>query len=298
MTLLTACLIWSGAKAQQQALFTQYMFNQLALNPAYAGIHEGISATALYRQQWVGFEGAPQTGTLSIHSPMNYRPISLGAVFIQDKIGVTSQTGVQLSYAYRIHITPKMQVSFGLQGGFTNYKANYNDGTTNDPVLVNSNISEFLPNVGSGIMVHSKRFYASFSVPMMIQQEFDKVNAGTIGRTMRHYFLLGGYVLDVNENLRLKPNVMFKSVTGAPAQLDLNLNALINDFAWVGVSYRSLQSIDLLFQLQLTNQLQLGYSFDFSTNKDMRAVNAGTHEIMLNYFFELPITKVLNPRYF
>lgn len=287
-----------NAVAQQQSLFTQYMFNQLALNPAYAGVHDGISVMGLWREQWVGLEGAPSTQVISVHSPLNYRPVSLGAVVYSDKIGLNKTTGAQFSYAYRIFISDKTQVSFGLQGSILNVRADYSDGSVIDPSLANANINNFFPNVGSGIMVHNQNFYVSFSSPHLINQRLDKDNPLSQARLSRHYYLLAGYVFDISDNIKLKPNFMFKAVQGAPAQIDLNMNALLAKFLWVGASYRSLQGVDLLLQFQLTSNLQLGYAFDINANRDLRQINNATHEVMLNYVFELPRKKVETPRYF
>lgn len=287
-----------AAKGQQQSLFTQYMFNQLAVNPAYAGVHEGVSIMGLWREQWVGLEGAPSTQVVSIHSPLNYRPASLGAMVSRDKIGVNQTTNVQLSYAYRIHLNSTTQISFGLQGSVTNFRSDYTDGSIVDPVLASANVNNFFPNVGTGIMIHDERFYASFSIPSMINQRLDRDNPLSQATLSRHYYVLAGYVFDIGQDIKLKPNFMFKAVAGAPAQIDLNVNALLKDFIWVGLSYRSLSSVDLLVQFQLTQNMQLGYAFDINTNRELTGLNNATHEVMLNYIIELPRKKVETPRYF
>jgi type IX secretion system PorP/SprF family membrane protein len=292
--------------AQQQVMFTQYMFNQLALNPAYAGIHKGISMSFLARNQWVGFDGAPKTQTFSIHSPLKYRNIALGALLIHDQIGITDQFGAQFSYAYRIKFINDSKLSFGIQGGFNQYKVDYTKNPNNDPSLGSQNINEISPNIGAGVMWHSDRFYLGFSVPQLVNHtvgdDFEDPNSGEVidsdSKTLRHYFLSGGYVFRLNEYLRLKPNILFKWVQGAPFQLDLNANLLIMDLIWVGVSYRSLESVDFLFQIQITDQFQLGYAYDLSTGSELARVNNGSHEIMLNFVFNRRSDKIVTPRYF
>jgi type IX secretion system PorP/SprF family membrane protein len=285
--------------AQQQSLYTHYMFNQLVINPAYTGIHEGISVMGLWREQWVGLEGAPSTQVFSIHSPMNYRPVSLGAVFYNDRIGVNTETGVHLSYAYRIFLDDKTQLSFGLKGSLSNLKADFSDGgTIVDPTIVNANYNSFVPNVGFGIMIHRENFYVALSSPLMLRQKINKSNPVSLAELSRHIYALGGYVFEVSDKVILKPNFMFKAVSGAPAQLDLNINALFNKFLWLGLSYRSLSSLDLLIQFQLAPNLQLGYAYDLNVNKELAAINNASHEIMLQYIFELPRKKVETPRYF
>ena len=284
---------------QQQVMFTQYMFNGLAINPAYAGIHEGLSASILWREQWVGFEGAPSTQTLSLHSPIGQSSASYGGMIIRDKIGVTEQIGAMGAAAYRIFISEDARLSFGLQASMTNFRADYIDSTTgSDPLLSQSNINEFKPNFGFGLLYHSDKYYLGFSIPQMLNQSFDQTNESSESQLVRHYFLTGGVVIDLNPDFKLKPNVLIKYVKGAPVQLDLNLNLLIKEIVWVGASYRSFDSIDLLMQLQLTPRLQLGYAYDLSTSSELRSVNSGSHEIMLNYVFQLTKTRAVSPRYF
>lgn len=295
------------SNAQQQAMFTQYMFNQLALNPAYAGIHEGISTSFLSRWQWVGFEGAPQTQTFSIHSPIKYRQVALGAVLVHDKIGITESYGLNLDYAYRIALFNDTKLSFGLQATLNQYKVDYTRSEGNDPVLASQNVSEFNPNFGAGIMMHADHYYVGFSMPILFNNEVELAattdpNTGEIvrnyGDLVQHYFLTGGYVFPLSRNLKLKPNVLLKWVDGAPLEIDLNANLLINEIVWLGLSYRSLDSFDALIQFQATPNLQFGYAYDFYTTSDLRQAQNGSHEIMINFVFNKRSDKVVTPRYF
>lgn len=292
--------ISSFSYGQQQVMFTQYMFNGLALNPAYAGIHEGVSMSMLWREQWIGFDGAPSTQTVSIHSPINYRPISLGAVILRDQIGVTTQTGGYFSYAYRFKLSKKMRLSLGLQLSLQNYKSDFRGDALSslDPTLTVGEVNETNQNIGTGIMWHSDRFYVGVSVPQLLNEEFDSSNPDSDSKVVQHYFASAGYVFKFGKGLVVKPNILIKTVKGTPPQFDLNLNVLLSEFLWLGLSYRSLDSYDALVQLQLTPQLQLGYAFDFATTTDLKRVNSGSHEIMLNYIIALPTTKILTPRYF
>ena len=299
LLILHLWLFANAVMAQQQVMFTQYMFNGLAINPAYAGIHEGMSASILWREQWAGFTGAPSTQTLSLHSPIGKSSASYGGMVIRDKIGVTEQIGAQASAAYRIFIDEDTRLSFGLQASMTNFRAEYIDTTTgSDPTLANSNINEFKPNFGVGLLYHSDKYYLGLSIPQMLNQSFDQTNESSESQLVRHYFLTGGLVFDLNPDFKLKPNVLIKYVSGAPIQVDLNVNLLIKEVIWVGASYRSFDSIDLLMQLQLTPRFQLGYAYDISTSNELRSVNSGSHEIMLNYVFQLNKTRAVSPRYF
>jgi type IX secretion system PorP/SprF family membrane protein len=282
---------------QQQVMFTQYMFNGLAINPAYAGSHESMSFTALARQQWTGLDGAPSTQTFSVHSPLKKERFSLGLLFLHDKITVIEQNGVYGSYTYRIPVSKKGKLAFGLQGGATFYNARFSKISLTDPNFAND-IRLAQPNVGFGMYYNTQRFYAGVSVPQLLQTTFDKVSPDSDSKLIRHYFLSAGYVFDVGRFVKLKPNVLVKAVTGAPVEFDLNLNALLNDIVWVGLSWRTFDSFDAIFQLQLTKQFQVGYSYDFATTTDLARVNAGSHEIMLNYRFTFAKNKIITPRYF
>jgi type IX secretion system PorP/SprF family membrane protein len=290
------------AYSQQQAMFTQYMFNGLAINPAYAGSQESLSLTALARQQWTGLEGSPSTQTLSAHSPIKSEKVALGALFINDKIGIIRQTGFQACYAYRIQMR-KGTLSLGLQGGFTNFRSEYSTlfvQDPNDPYFKGNDVNQFLPNFGTGAYYYSERFYVGFSVPQLVSNYYKSETANSFSSVVqvRHYFLTGGYVFDINPSLKLKPSLLLKAVEGAPLALDLNANLLLKEVVWLGLSYRSFQSLSALLELQLTDQFRLGYAYDFSTSSPQKGLTYGSHELMLNYRFAYAKTKVITPRYF
>jgi type IX secretion system PorP/SprF family membrane protein len=299
---MVAILAGQSAYGQQQGMFTQYMFNGLAINPAYAGSQESLSLTALARQQWTGLQGAPSTQTFSAHSPIKNEKVALGALFVNDKIGVIKQTGFHAAYAYRIQ-TRKATLSLGLQAGFTSYRAEFSPlfvQDPNDPYFNNNNVNEFLPNFGTGAYYYSDRFYLGFSVPQLINNSYKKENnnAFTGVLQVRHYFLTGGYVFDFNPSLKLKPNVLLKAVEGAPLAVDLNANLLLKEVVWLGLSYRSLQSLSVLLELQLTDQFRMGYAYDFATSASPNNLRYGSHELMLQYRFAYSKTKLITPRYF
>ncbi|WP_420315854.1 type IX secretion system membrane protein PorP/SprF [Ekhidna sp.] len=282
--------------AQQQPMYTQYMFNGLAINPAYAGSHESISATALARIQWVGIEGAPRTQTFSIHSPIPDRNIGLGAFFAHDELGVTDQSTLYLSYAYMMQ-TGKGTLSMGIQGGFQSTNINYAELGVNDNKL-QASASEIAPNFGAGLFYSSSRFYVGASIPVLLNKELDGINNSDIKTSqIRHLFLTAGYVMDLSPVLKLKPSGLIKSVSGAPIEMDINANLIINDRVWLGASYRSFDSISLLFDLQINPQLRFGYSYDYTTT-DLGQANSGSHEFMLNYRFVFSKSKIVTPRYF
>ena len=295
----TLAFFGSKAKAQQQVMFTQYMFNGLAINPAYAGSHDHASATFLAREQWVGLDGAPASQTFSLHSPINASgSASLGGLVIHDKIGVTNQTTAYLAYAYRIRFEGSARLAFGLQAGFSNYNSRLSQISTTDPTFASGDININRPNFGAGIYFNTNRFYAGVSVPQMVRSRLDVNNTDSDSRLERHYFATAGYVFDLNQDLKLKPNLLIKYVENAPVEFDINANLLIKELVWVGLSYRSFDSFDALFQIQVSKQFQFGYSYDFATTTDLRRVNSGSHEIMLQYNFVFGKKRIISPRYF
>ncbi|SNT20867.1 type IX secretion system membrane protein, PorP/SprF family [Ekhidna lutea] len=290
-------LLASGVFAQQQAMFTQYMFNAVAINPGVVGTHKSLSVTALLREQWVGIEGAPSTQTLSVHSPLLNDRVGLGLLFVNDQIGITRQNSLFGAYAYRVNFGSGT-LSLGLQAGFSNYKSNQNELNPNNPdmSLTENYNSGLKPNFGSGAYFYTDRLYLGFSVPMLVNHNF--FDDGDSGKDQRkHYFMMAGYVIPLSSSLMLKPNILVKGVEGAPVEFDLNANLLIEQIIWVGVSYRSFDSIDALLELQINSQLKLGYAHDFTTS-DLKRANRGTHEIMLNYVFAFKNKKTITPRYF
>lgn len=293
-TILLLLLLLSSTAlyAQFEASYTQYMFNGLAINPAYAGSHNSLDATLITRFQSPGVEGAPSTQTIAAHSGIKDKKIGLGVMLITDKVGVTRQTGFYASFAYKIKFE-NSTLSMGLQGGATNYRSDYTQLLIKQPgdPLVNGDVRETLPNIGAGIYYYSKMFYAGLSMPQMVSaNETDIIQSQPVIFTT-------GVVLPINDAFKLKPNLLIRTVEEQLAEIHANLNLLIHEILWVGVSYRINSSVSGLLELQLTNQLRLGYAYD-ATLTDLGQVNSGSHELMLNYQLRFSKKKVVNPRYF
>lgn len=290
--------------AQQDAMFTQYMFNMIAINPAYAGNQGYTTVTALHRTQWVNIEGAPRTNTISIDTPIPKKNIGLGLSVIHDKIGVTNTTGASGYYSFQIPFDRGM-LSFGLQAGFSFYRADFQSVRHNQsPTAIDNsfakNVSEFLPNFGAGVFYNTDKFYFGFSVPHLINNSlnFNKsLNNKEKARQYRHFFAMAGYVFAIREHIHLKPYVLLKYVQGAPIEFDLNANVWFFDIIGLGASYRTGDSFDLLGQVQINRRLRIGYSYDYSLTRLTR-YNAGSHEIMLRYQFAFDKTRIVTPRYF
>jgi type IX secretion system PorP/SprF family membrane protein len=274
------------------------MFNQMGINPAYAGSHKTLSLTALARKQWTGIEGAPSTQTLSVHSPIANQRVGVGLMFVHDKIGVITQTGFYNAYSYRIPFRNEGQLAFGIQGGFTTYNAEFSLVSDSDPAFASGDIRETHPNFGAGVFYNTKDFYIGFSVPQLLQTSFDRDNPDSDSKMIRHYFLSTGYVFTLDRLFKLKPGLLVKAVSGAPVQLDLNLSLLMNEILWVGLSWRSFESVDALLQFQVTKKLQFGYAYDFSTTTELSRINGGSHELMLNYRVIEKRSRKKIPRYF
>lgn len=289
----------SSVGAQQVAQYTQYMFNGLAINPAYAGSHEALSATFLSRFQNVGLPGSPNTQTLSLHSPLLNKRVALGLLVIHDRISVVDQTGIHFSYAYRLPVTSKGTLSMGLQGGMSFYRANYSQldiYNPSDPVFGND-IREARPNIGAGLYYYTRLGYIGVSMPHLINNVFDRGSQFQTIYQNKPIILTGGYVFTLNRMLKFKPNALLKFLDERPVEFDLNANFLLDEVVWVGLSYKSSNSIALLLQAQITDQLQFGYSYQVSTGP-INAVAVGSHELMVNYRFVYNKKGLVSPRYF
>lgn len=291
---LSVALMWSYlASSQQQFMITQYMYNGLPINPAYAGIHEGISASMLTRHQWVGIEGAPNTQFISVHSPLKFHKASLGAVLYRDEIGIKKEHAGYFSYAYRIDLTQKVKLSMALQLNFHQLNQDYKMGAADDPNDPNAvNDSAIKMNSGTGVMLHSDKFYLGLSVPQMMKTKFGSDQS--LGHLVQHFYVAGGYVFHIVNGLMFKPNFLVKAVKNAPTQYDLNANFLIKDLVWLGINHRWKESNAILMALQVGPSLQIGYSADLNNN-DLQSTS---HEVMVNYVFKRDNQKMLTPRYF
>ncbi len=300
--LLAVLLVLSGAlslKAQQDILVSQYMFNHLLLNPAYAGSKDYMMASLLYRRQWDGWKKAPTTQIATIHSPLGLTNFGWGVMLSHDYIGVTDRTDAYLNMAYHLPIAGNTKISVGIRGGGGYYSYKNSDliyWDEGDPAFAGNTATKFLPNVGAGAMIYSDKFYAGLSVPTLISYE-NADKGEVIPHQVRHYYASAGLAIEINSEFVLKPSTLIKYVPNAPVEADFNLNVLLSQFLWLGGSYRTGDSFVALVELQLSRQLRLGYSYDF-TITDVKDHSNGSHEIMLGYDFGYDIKKIKTPRYF
>ena len=293
---------FENSNAQQLPQFTQYMYNTIAINPAYAGSRGALSIVGLNRNQWGGFDGGPQTQTLSIHSPLRNEKIGLGLSLINDKSGFENFTYVYADFSYTIKASEDLKISFGLKGGMTYYKLAeelYNLTEVNQDSYFDERLNRWNSNFGAGILVHSDKWYLGLSIPKLINHDLNNQTGYAALETV-HYYGIGGYVFDLNDNLKLKPSVMVKYTKGAPFSTDLTANLLFDEKFWLGGSYRlngEQRALGALVDFQVTEQFRIGYTYEIPTG-EIRPYTSGSHEILLMYEFKYTKGKMKSPRYF
>jgi len=291
--------------AQQDALYTHYMYNTLSVNPAYAGSRDALTMTALGRFQWVGFSGAPMTQTFTAHAPVAWQSLGLGLSVVNDKIGPTTTTSLYADIAYRMKVSKNARLSFGLKGGMNNFAANLQDiklQDQNDASFSQGARTKMLPNVGFGMYFSSPTFYAGISVPKILENKFYKDNGNTaanVGAEKRHYFFIAGAVFGLTPQLKFKPTLLTKIAESAPVQMDFTASFIINDVLTLGAMYRTGDAFGALAGVNLTEQFLISYSFDWSTTNMTSRYNGGSHEILLRYDLVFDKEKrIKSPRYF
>ncbi|WP_034040650.1 PorP/SprF family type IX secretion system membrane protein [Wocania ichthyoenteri] len=285
--------------AQQDPQFTHYMYNTMSVNAGYTGQRDVLSATALYRTQWVGIDGAPKTIAFGLHSPLSNERIGLGLNIISDQLGPAKETSIDANFSYTIPVNASgdLELSFGIKGGIHSLDTDWSKGLFQNPDnAFNENINLISPTLGAGLYLHSNRWYLGFSAPNVLTTKHYDDFQESIATERLHYFLIGGYVFNLSNSTKIKPAFLLKGVSGAPLIADISLNALFSEKLTLGIAYRWDDSISGLAGFQLTEGLFVGYSYDATTTA-LNNYNSGTHEIMLR--FELQqIGKILSPRFF
>jgi type IX secretion system PorP/SprF family membrane protein len=290
--------------AQQDEQSSLYMFNSLQFNPAYAGSRDALTVSALHRSQWVGFEGAPSTQTLTLHAPLTNEHIGLGLAVMNDKIGPVNFSSVTANFAYIMRVSRNAKLSFGLSAGANMLQANLNKLTLdqqNDPAFANNINNKIAPDFGFGVYYSRERFYAGVSIPNLMETNYANNNDGVklASKDQRHYFLIAGTMLKISNSLSFKPTTLIKVTAGAPIQADVTGSFIILDKFLLGAMYRTGDATGALIGFDLTNQLHIGYSFDWSVGVSTAKYNQGSHEILLRYDFMLKNKKQIHtPRYF
>ncbi|MEZ0183118.1 MULTISPECIES: type IX secretion system membrane protein PorP/SprF [Flavobacterium] len=287
--------------AQQDAQFTQYMYNTISINPAYAGSRGALSVFGLYRTQWVGLDGAPETSSFSVNSPISNSNLGIGVSLVNDKIGPTNENNFSTDLSYSIQTSANFKLSFGIKGTVNLFNLDINKlniEDQGDPQFQDLR-NKISPNVGAGVYWHSDKAYVGLSVPNFIETNRYDDNDVAIYKDRINYYLMGGYVFDLDkyQYIKFKPAVLVKMVEGAPLQVDLSANFMFNDKFVVGAAYRWSAALSAMAGFQVSDGLYIGYAYDHETTK-LQNYNSGSHEIFLRYEFFKNYGKITTPRFF
>ncbi len=306
--IILSAVVSKESFGQQDAQYTQYMFNTISVNPAYAGSRDAISVAGLYRNQWVGIGGAPVTQTLSINSPIGRsNKVGLGLSVVNDKIGPTQETYIDIDFSYTIKTSEEGQLAFGIKGGGHLLDVNFNklNRFTNTDILLDTNIDrKFSPNVGVGVYFHKDKWYAGLSAPNLLttshfdESSNDNTASSFIAKERVNYYLIAGYVFDLSTELKFKPAALVKAVSGAPLQVDVSANFLLYNKLTLGVAYRWDAAVSAQIGFQLSDNMMLGFAYDWEiTALGNTEFNTGSYEFLLRYEI-FKNKKILYPRFF
>ncbi len=294
---------------QQDAQYTQYMYNTMTVNPGYAGSRGQLSLAALYRSQWVGLDGAPETFTLNLHSPIRNSKLGYGISVVNDNIGdgVVSETYLDAMISYTIDVSLDAKLSFGLKvgGNFLSLDFNGLNNFDDEPIAGDNIDNRFSPNFGLGVYYHTDRFYAGLSAPNILETDYfdnsqrDANSVQFLSQERINFYLITGYVFDLNSNLKFKPALLTKVVGGAPLQLDLSASFLFNEKFSFGAAYRWDAAVSGLLGFQITDQLMLGLAYDRETT-DLGGTqfNDGSFEVFLRVELVKSFQRLVSPRFF
>jgi len=299
---LFAIMTFMNVSAQQDPHYTQYMYNMSVINPAYAGSKENMTGGLLFRKQWIDIDGAPTTGTFFINSPVG-KNVGLGLSAINDKIGPVEETNLYADFSYTLNLGGDRRLAFGLKGGGTFHKvglfSQIGDGYVpdlNDPAFQQNSSKSFL-NLGSGLFYYTNKYYVAFSVPNMLKSSYLSYNGMRFGTETLHYFLTGGYVFDLNPDLKFKPSAMIKSAFNSPVSFDISANFMFYDKFEVGATYRKQDSFGAMVNYAVTPGLRVGYAYDKIVS-DLKVTTPSSHEIMILFDLNFPKKVSQSPRYF
>lgn len=300
--LLLVLCIWSvSLQAQQDPQYTQYMYNQQTINPAYAGSRGMLSFTGIYRSQWVGLDGAPKTAQFSMNTPVGERGLGLGVSFHNEEIGPAVENNLVVDYSYTIPANDNdLKWSFGIKTGFQLLDVDFTQLTIfdpTDPTFQNNIDNRFQPIVGVGAMLHNDKWYVGLSSPNLLRTEHYDENAISTASERMHVFLTGGYVFEFSPDWDFKPAFLLRGVSGAPMGVDLSANFWYNKQLTLGVAYRLDAAVSALAGFQVTDQLMVGYAYDLDTT-DLGQYNNGSHEIFLRWELFTRVRNKISPRFF
>ena len=291
-------LVFTVSKAQQDAQYTQYMYNTININPAYAGSRNVLSVFGLHRTQWLGLDGAPVTNAFSINAPINNSRIGVGLSFVNDRIGPTNENTVSADVSYSVPTSEDFKLSFGVKGTANFFNLDVTKLLARNPTdLSYQNVANFSPNFGAGAYFHSNKTYFGISVPNILQTIRYADNSVSVNKERLNLYVIAGHVFDLSSDIKLKPAFLFKAVQGAPLQADLSANFMfVNKFV-LGAAYRWSAAASLMAGFQANESLYIGYGYDLETTR-LRTYNAGSHEIFLRYEFFNRTNRIVSPRFF
>lgn len=289
-----------SGNAQQDPQYTQYMYNTLTVNPAYTGSTGSLEAVLLHRSQWTGIDGAPETQAFTIHTPLANEKVGLGLSAVRDKIGPSDELQLEGNFSYTLGLDYDKKLAFGLKAGMRMFNVDWTKGRYYDPMdaLLNNNINnEIKPSLGAGVYYYTDKWYMGFSVPNFITGNYYDDIQESIDHNRLHYYLIGGYVFDLSDNLKFKPAVLAKAVSGAPITADVSANFLIQEKFTIGASYRYDDAVSALAGFQITNNFFIGYSYDYTVT-DLNKYNDGSHEIIIRFQLQNKSSQIKSPRFF
>ncbi|MFZ9004546.1 MAG: type IX secretion system membrane protein PorP/SprF [Robiginitalea sp.] len=289
--------------AQQDAQYTQYMYNTVSVNPGYAGSRGNLSIAALHRSQWLGLEGAPKTQTLNIHSPIGYRGVGLGLSVVNDQIGPTSETYFDADFSYTINLAAEQRLSFGLKGSVHLLDIRFSELTTDpnnpDATLQQDIQNRLSPNVGAGVYYHTESFYAGLSVPRILETTHFEESSLSTAKERMNFYLITGYVWDFHPMWKFKPTLLTKMTLGAPLQVDVSANFMYNERFIMGAAYRWDAALSAMVGFHISPAFLIGLSYDRETTELGAAMyNDGSFEVILRYDFIRTIGNIKSPRFF
>jgi len=284
--------------AQQNPQFTNYMYNTMTVNPAYAGQRETFSALALHRSQWVGIDGAPDTQTFSVHSPLRNEQIGLGLNVVNDAIGPSNETFVDANFSYTLLLTDNdLKLSLGASAGVHFLNTDWSKGRFQNPdVVFSENLNLISPTIGAGAYLHSRKYYIGFSVPNILQTEHYSDFQESIATERMHFYMIGGYVFDLSPTVQFKPAFLTRAVSGAPLIVDVSANFWFNENLTLGTAYRWDDSLSFLAGIKVSKSFHFGYAYDINTT-GLNNYTGGSHEFFLRYELNR-VGKILSPRFF
>ena len=296
-----AILLISGLYAQQDPQYTQYMYNTINVNPAYAGSRGVMSIFALHRTQWAGLDGAPVTNTISVNTPVAQRGIGLGLSVVNDRIGISDENNIAIDLSYSIKASATYKLSFGIKAGANLLSVDFSRLTLmpgDSPIVSDDNIkNQFKPTMGAGMYLHSEDSYAGLSIPNFLETNYYQHSTTSVASEKMHWFLIMGHVFEISSSMRLKPALLTKISSGAPLQIDLSANVLVHDKFSAGAAYRSSAAWSLMAGFQIDHSWYIGYAYD-TENTKLANYNSGSHELFLRYELFSVTDKIVSPRFF